>query len=347
MLARFATFAAALTAVAAQAASDASLVATLVTANSQVSKIGDLSADSQYVFNFLNGSRGTAQGGFAVQATSTNFPALLTGNGAMTVGVLGPCGLNTPHTHPRGTEIQIVVQGGPIYTEMFMENGARVVKNNVSLGMATIFPKGSLHFQQNLACEPTIFVSSFDNIDPGTDSIATGFFGLDQEVIAATLGETGVQIFNDLAIPTNFALGAQSCLQACGLQSNFNFSATFGEYAIFSNSSWTTSHPSVAGSAALAAQKGSSSSGTADVPFDQNPLKGTVIGLGVAAAALLLAVAALAAMMCCRRRSVRATPSVASRFQGDISAPRGYPYATPYDDAEGLTGSRQSIDHKA
>lgn len=97
--------------------------------------------------------------GFAVPANSANFPALLTGNGAMTVGVLGPwyvtisahfyftyvlrtnkSGANSPHTHPRATELQIVVQGGPIYTEFIMENGARTVKNTVPLGSATIFP---------------------------------------------------------------------------------------------------------------------------------------------------------------------------------------------------------------
>jgi hypothetical protein len=49
-------------------------------------------------------------------------------------------GANSPHTHPRATEVQIVVRGGPIFTEFIMENGVRPVKNNVSLGMATIFP---------------------------------------------------------------------------------------------------------------------------------------------------------------------------------------------------------------
>lgn len=59
-------------------------------------------------------------------------------------------GANSPHTHPRATEIQIVVQGGPIYTEFIMENGASAVKNTVPVGSATIFPKGSIHFQQNM-----------------------------------------------------------------------------------------------------------------------------------------------------------------------------------------------------
>jgi hypothetical protein len=83
-----------------------------------------------------------------------------------------------------------------------------------------------------------------------------------------------------------------------------------------------------------------------DVPFNKNPLKGAVIGLGAAAGALLIAVVGLVGMMCYRRRSAR--PYVAPHFPSDTDEARGYPYATPYDSAsEGLTGSKHSIDHKA
>jgi len=344
MLSLLTTLATALTAVAAQA-SDASLVSQLITTNSQVAKI-DLLADSDFVFDFMNGSRGNAQGGFAIGATSTNFPALLTGNGAMTVGVLGPCGANSPHTHPRATEIQLVVQGGPIYTEMIMENGARVVKNNVSLGEATVFPKGSTHFQQNMDCNTTVFVSSFDYYDPGTLSLAQTLFGLDQGVVDATLGEIGVSVLDSIKLPTNFIIGAQECLDRCNIdRTTFNFSSTFADYAIFTSSIWAPGSPA-AGSVLEAVAGSSSSSGSMDVPFDQNPLKGTVIGLGTASGVLLVAVVGLIGMMCFRR-SVRAVPSAAARFPSDMSAARGYPYATPYDDAEGLGSSRQSVDHKA
>jgi len=263
----------------------------------------------------------------------------------MTVGVMGPCGANVPHTHPRATEIQIVIAGGPVYTEFIMENGARVVKNNVSLGSATIFPVGSVHFQQNMACEPTIFIACFDNVDPGTSSIANDLLALNREVVDATLGSIGVNVLNNINLPDNFILGAQDCLDRCKIdRSSFNFSTTFKDYAIFSNSTWTTSNPS--SGSKLAAISAASSSGSMDVPFEKNPLKGTVIGLGTTASALLLAVIALVGMMFCRRRAVRAAPS-AVHFPGDMTAARGYPYATPYDDAEGLAASRQSIDHKA
>jgi hypothetical protein len=120
-------------------------------------------------------------------------------------------------------------------------------------------------------------------------------------------------------------------------------SASFADYAIFSNSARTTNGTSgAARGSALVAIAGSSNSDSTDIPFDQNPLKRTVIGLGAAAGALLIAVIGLVGMMCCRRRAVRASPAVVHL----PTEARGYPFATPYDDAEGFA-ARQSMDRKA
>jgi hypothetical protein len=338
------TFLAAIAATAVAQADDSSLVAQLLTANSQVARIKDVTNDTAFVFDFLSGARGNASGGFAVGANSQNFPALLTGRGAMTVGVLGPCGANSPHTHPRATEIQIVVQGGPIMAEFIQENGARPVQNVVPIGSATIFPEGSMHFQQNLACEPTVFIASFDNVDPGTLQIAQNFFALDAGVVNATLGDLGATVLDNLKLPANFILGAQSCLDRCGIdRSSFNFSSTFKDFAVFSNSTWA--NPPALPSSVTSQYSGKSvmsashllADGSVDVPFSKNPLRSAVIGLGAAVAALLLAVVALLIAMACRRRSgVKVMP----RFPGGGAVGgQSYSYATPYDESEGLRRS--------
>ena len=59
--------------------------------------------------------------------------------------------MNTPHTHPRATEFNFVVNGS-LTAGMLAENGARFVTNNVTAGSATIFPKGAIHFEVNNAC---------------------------------------------------------------------------------------------------------------------------------------------------------------------------------------------------
>ena len=47
--------------------------------------------------------------------------------------------MNTPHTHPRATEINFSVNG-TLRTGLLTENGARFVVNSLPAGSATIFP---------------------------------------------------------------------------------------------------------------------------------------------------------------------------------------------------------------
>jgi oxalate decarboxylase/phosphoglucose isomerase-like protein (cupin superfamily) len=80
--------------------------------------------------------------------------------------------MNTPHTHPRATEFLYVVNGTGLSVGFIEENGARFVSNTVLPGEGTLFPKGSIHFQQNLGCDPLTFVAALNNVDPGVLSAA-------------------------------------------------------------------------------------------------------------------------------------------------------------------------------
>ncbi|KAJ6514934.1 RmlC-like cupin domain-containing protein [Mycena vitilis] len=184
-----------------------------------VDRINDL-RDPQFVFDFLNPPGGVTTGaaGHTVTATSGTFPAVV-GNGvAMTVGFLGPCGINTPHTHPRATEINFSVNG-TLRTGMLSENGARFVVNSLPPGSMTVFPQGAIHFEMNDGCEPAMFVAAFNGEDPGVLSIAQRFLGLPFDIVDVTMGEIGVQQVEGLAdkIPDNIAVGTDECLKRCGL----------------------------------------------------------------------------------------------------------------------------------
>ncbi|KAJ6581784.1 RmlC-like cupin domain-containing protein [Mycena capillaripes] len=177
-----------------------------------VDRINDLS-DNQFIFDFLNPPAGVTRGaaGHTVTATSGTFPAVI-GNGvAMTVGFLGPCGINTPHTHPRATEINFSVNG-TLRTGMLAENGARFVVNDLPPGSMTVFPQGAVHFEMNDGCEPAMFVAAFNGEDPGVLSLAQRFFGLPVDIVDITMGDIGVQ-----QIPDNIAVGTDECLKRCGL----------------------------------------------------------------------------------------------------------------------------------
>ena len=88
----------------------------------------------------------------------------------MTIGILGPCGMNTPHTHPRATEMLYLVNG-TITTGMIPENGERFIFNIVEAGSAQVFLQGSIHYQQNELCGSILFVAALTHEDPGVSSL--------------------------------------------------------------------------------------------------------------------------------------------------------------------------------
>ena len=141
----------------------------------------------------------------------------------MTLGFLGPCGFNTPHTHPRSSEINVVVQGR-LSAEFFLENRARTVYTNLSTFDMTVFPRGAIHTEFNPDCTDAVFVAGFADEDPGVQQTAQGFFGLSNNVVSVVLGADGEATVNGLdldkfrsVLPANVALGVQECLQKCGL----------------------------------------------------------------------------------------------------------------------------------
>ena len=199
------------------------MIRNLTTAATQAQRIALLS-DNDFIFDFANiipgqAGVGTGKDGHTVGANAGNMPALIGEGVSLTLGFIGPCGMNTPHTHPRATEFNYVVNGS-FTTGMFQENGARVVLGNVTAGQASLFPRGSIHFEANLDCQPAVFVAAFGDSDPGVLQIAQGLFGLPTQVVGAVLGNdlTSDQITTlKSMIPANVAVGLDECVQRCGL----------------------------------------------------------------------------------------------------------------------------------
>lgn len=140
----------------------------------------------------------------------------------MALGFLGPCGFNTPHTHPRATELNIPVVGN-LNTSVVLENGSRVINSYISTFQMHVFPQGAIHQEFNPDCGETIFVAGFNNEDPGTSQVADNFFRLPGNVVTAAVGGNiavdgrDVEQFKNM-IPANVAIGVEDCLRRCGLQ---------------------------------------------------------------------------------------------------------------------------------
>ncbi|KAJ6484639.1 RmlC-like cupin domain-containing protein [Mycena sanguinolenta] len=176
------------------------------------------------VFDFNNTQDVTesGKGGTLLLATVDNFP-ILEGTGISAgVAFIEPCGLNIPHMHPRASEMLTVIEG-ILDTGFVQENGfATEVATELGLFQATVFPMGSIHYQQNPTCSKAMFVASLGSEDPGRSDIATNFWMLPPDIVNATLGfpttigGSNIDQWRE-HLPTNLALGVDKCLQACGL----------------------------------------------------------------------------------------------------------------------------------
>ena len=195
-------------------------VAKLLTAATAVDRL-NLLQDVDFVFDFFNPNAAaisaSTPNGHTVAARRDTFPALVGSGLAMTVGFLGPCGLNTPHTHPRSAEFNIAING-TLRAGMLEENGARFVMNTLNPGQATLFPRGAIHFEQNLGCQPAMFVAAFSDEDPGVSQL-TNLADLPVDIVQAVLGESNADVQHLISgIPKNIALGVEECLQRCGIK---------------------------------------------------------------------------------------------------------------------------------
>ncbi|CAF3557958.1 unnamed protein product [Adineta steineri] len=176
---------------------------------------------SDFIFDFDKAVTGVSlsNGGRTVAATVANFPGLINHGIAMTIGFLGPCGINLPHTHPRATEINFSVDGD-FQVGFYQENGATFIMNEVHKNQVAVFPRGAIHFEQNMNCTPATFVAAFNSEDPGVLTISNAFFGsIPATVVGASLGGLNISTIEDIRsnLAKNPSLGIEECRKRCNL----------------------------------------------------------------------------------------------------------------------------------
>eukprot|EP00271_Cylindrocystis_brebissonii_P011963 TRINITY_DN29_c0_g1_i1.p1 TRINITY_DN29_c0_g1~~TRINITY_DN29_c0_g1_i1.p1 ORF type:complete len:232 (+),score=23.79 TRINITY_DN29_c0_g1_i1:345-1040(+) len=190
----------------------------LMVAPSEVAR-QELLGDADYVFDF-GGAVGvtSGEGGSTVGATATNFPALIGHGSAMTIGFIDACGINLPHTHPRSTELNFAVKG-TFQAGFFLQNGARYVTRNISAGQVIVFPKGAIHFEQNLGCTPAMFVAGFNHVDPGVSTTSSAYFSLPNDIAGVGIGANAKSVAAIVKrLAANPALGIAECRKKCNIK---------------------------------------------------------------------------------------------------------------------------------
>ncbi|KAK7830442.1 germin-like protein subfamily 1 member 7 [Quercus suber] len=120
--------------------------------------------------------------GSSVNLVDVNkFPGLNTLGTSLARIDFAPYGLNPPHTHPRGTELLVVIEG-TLLVGFVTSNPNKLFTKVLNKGDIFVFPIGLIHFQFNIGETNAVSFSAFSSQNPGLIVIANAVFGSDPPI---------------------------------------------------------------------------------------------------------------------------------------------------------------------
>eukprot|EP00261_Vitis_vinifera_P026424 XP_010659820.1 PREDICTED: germin-like protein 3 isoform X1 [Vitis vinifera] len=93
-----------------------------------------------------------------------------------------PYGQNPPHTHPRATEILVVLEGTLLVGFVTSNNENRLISKVLYKGDVFVFPIGLIHFQFNVGKTNAVAFAGLSSQNPGVITIANAVFGSDPPI---------------------------------------------------------------------------------------------------------------------------------------------------------------------
>ena len=105
------------------------------------------------------------------------FPGLNTLGISLARIDFAPYGQNPPHTHPRGTEILVVLEGTLFVGFVTSNTDNRLFTKTLNKGDVFVFPVGLIHFQVNEGKANAIAISGLSSQNAGAITIANAVFG--------------------------------------------------------------------------------------------------------------------------------------------------------------------------
>uniref|UniRef100_A0ACD5YC94 Uncharacterized protein n=1 Tax=Avena sativa TaxID=4498 RepID=A0ACD5YC94_AVESA len=86
-----------------------------------------------------------------------------------------PGTVNPTHTHPRASELLLVIQGA--LSVGFVDTAGKLYAQDLVAGDMFVFPKGLVHFQSNKGANLAVALSAFGSANAGTVSVPVTVFG--------------------------------------------------------------------------------------------------------------------------------------------------------------------------
>ncbi|XP_020686759.1 germin-like protein subfamily 1 member 16, partial [Dendrobium catenatum] len=133
-----------------------------------------------FLFKGLNQPGNTANqlGSKVTPVFVTQLPGLNTLGISLARIDFAPYGLIPPHTHPRASEILVVIQGTLAVGFVASNNPDNKLFTKVlNEGDVFVFPQGLIHFQLNIGNKNAVSISGLSSQNPGVITIANAVFG--------------------------------------------------------------------------------------------------------------------------------------------------------------------------
>ncbi|KAI3959459.1 hypothetical protein MKW98_019049 [Papaver atlanticum] len=137
-------------------------------------------AEDFYLANFNKpGEIKSPVGSLVTQANVAQIAGLNTLGISMVRIDYAPYGLNPPHTHPRATEILVVLEGTLKvgFVTSNSPDGNKLFTKLLYKGDVFVFPIGLIHFQYNVGKTPAVAIAALSSQNPGVITIANAVFG--------------------------------------------------------------------------------------------------------------------------------------------------------------------------
>ncbi|XP_021744584.1 germin-like protein [Chenopodium quinoa] len=135
-----------------------------------------------FLFQGLNipGNTDNQVGSNVTRVTAENLPGLNTLGISLARIDVAPYGVNTPHHHPRATEVLTVLEG-TFYAGFVTSNqpngNNKLFSKILYKGDVFIFPQGLIHFETNIGRTPAVALSPFSSQNLGVVTTAAATFG--------------------------------------------------------------------------------------------------------------------------------------------------------------------------
>ncbi|KAG9439827.1 hypothetical protein H6P81_019992 [Aristolochia fimbriata] len=100
-----------------------------------------------------------------------------------------PYGQNPPHTHPRATEILLVLEGSLFVGFVTSNPENRLISKVLQKGDVFVFPIGLIHFQFNVGTSNAVAIASLSSQNPGVITIGDAVFGSNPKISADILAK--------------------------------------------------------------------------------------------------------------------------------------------------------------